>query len=188
MSGRYGPGALAGAAEAENDIAGSDGRCHIRPAALAQDPRPYKPPSARPAIVAADWRPVKRKFPEGILSASAPFRAPFCAMACCMSWAAGAGSAVLVDLQSTGTAGIGSTSAASGSIRRASRSRIARPETASRRRRWLRSTACSPGRRSATRARPGAPTVSRRGGRPLGTLPVRPNSLPDHPVSDLWPR
>ncbi len=59
MPQRYGPGTLAGAAEAESDIAGSDRRSHTGPAAPAQVTSPHTLRPAPPrtaAIVATDWR------------------------------------------------------------------------------------------------------------------------------------
>jgi hypothetical protein len=59
MPTQFGPGALAGAAEAKSDIAGSDRRSHTGPAAPAQVTSPHTlrpaPPRAAP-IVATDWR------------------------------------------------------------------------------------------------------------------------------------
>jgi hypothetical protein len=59
MPTRFGPGALAGATEAESNIAGSDRRSHTGPAAPAQVTSPHTlrpaPPRAA-AIVATDWR------------------------------------------------------------------------------------------------------------------------------------
>jgi hypothetical protein len=59
MGNRVGPGALAGATEAESNIADGHGRCRIRSAAPAQVTSPHtlrpEPPRAA-AIVATDWR------------------------------------------------------------------------------------------------------------------------------------
>jgi hypothetical protein len=59
MGNQVGAGALAGATEAESNIAGSDRRSHTGPAATAQVTSPHtlrpEPPRAA-AIVATDWR------------------------------------------------------------------------------------------------------------------------------------
>jgi hypothetical protein len=72
MGNQVGPGALAGATGAESNIADGNRRCHIRSAASEQDPRPYKPRSAQPAIVATDWRSVERNTLKGFFTLLLP--------------------------------------------------------------------------------------------------------------------
>ena len=127
MGSRVRPGALAGATGAESNIADRYRRCHIRPAASAQDPRPYKPRSAQPAIVAADWRSVERNTLKGFFTLLLPSGL---VLRDCSLHELGrmSGSAFPADRRSTSTAVTASTRPpASGSISRSSRSRTLRP-------------------------------------------------------------